>query len=223
MHRQQLAASGRPNDPHALLVNDPLWNADPVNLEVTTVDFSEICALRQEGLKSQIISAGGVLLCTEREELVLHRRGDVATYPNALHILGGAYIPDGAGVCDPDRAGLHSTAVREIHEETQAHVSVHDTPNMVMAKELSTGFIQLVLLGLPVHSKDIDRLRGNWEGRIERVPFKCLASVLKDPTWVPSGKAHVLAWLGLGAPNAKKGQKFGNQTAKQLFNAILDT
>lgn len=223
VHRQQLAASGRPNDPHALLVNDPLWNADPVNLEVTTVDFSEICALRQEGLKPQIISAGGVLLCTEREELVLHRRGDVATYPNALHILGGAYIPDGAGVCDPDRAGLHSTAVREIHEETQAHVSVHDTPNMVMAKELSTGFIQLVLLGLPVHSKDIDRLRGNWEGRIERVPFKCLASVLKDPTWVPSGKAHVLAWLGLGAPNAKKGQKFGNQTAKQLFNAILDT
>jgi hypothetical protein len=222
VHREQLAVSGRPNDPHALLVNDPLWRANPVNLEVTTVDFSEICALRQEGLTPQIVSAGGVLLCRDKEELVLHRRGDVATYPNALHILGGAYIPDGSGVCDPDRAGLLSTAVREIHEETQAHVFVHDAPNMVMAKELFTGFIQLVFLGLPVHPKDIDRLRGNWEGNIERIPFKSLASVLNDPSWVPSGKAHVLAWLGLGAPNAKRGQKFGNQTAKQLFKSILE-
>jgi len=221
IYRQQLAASGRPNDPHALLTNDPLWKADPVNLEVATVDFSEVCALRQEGLKPQIVSASGVLLCRENEDLILHRRGDVATYPHALHIIGGAYMPDGVGVY-PDRAGLHSTAVREIHEETQAHVSVHDTPNMVMAKELSTGFIQLVLLGIPVHLKDVDKLSGNWEGQIERVPFKSLASVLKDPTWVPSGKAHVLAWLGLGAPNAKEGQKFGNQTARQLFNSMLD-
>ena len=92
-----------------------------------------------------------------------------------------------------------------------------------MAKELSTGFIQLVFLGIPVDVEDIDRLKGNWEGKIERVPFKNLASVLKDPTWVPSGKAHVLAWIGLGAPNAKKRQKFGNQTAEQLFNSMLDT
>ena len=115
--KQQLDTIGHPNDPHALLANNPLWASDPVNFEVTTLDYSEVCALRQDGLSPQIVSAGGVLLCREKEELILHRRGregDVATYPDALHILGGAYMPDGIGV-SPDRSGLRSTAVREIN------------------------------------------------------------------------------------------------------------
>lgn len=221
-HRAKLAEVNRPNDPHAILVGNPLWKASPVNLEVSTLDFAEVCALREEGIRPQIVSAGAVLLCKEKEELILHRRGDVATYPNALHIIGGAYIPDGTGVCDPDRAGLFSTISREAHEETQVHVPTHDVQAMVMAKELFTGFIQLVALGISIHPKEVERVRGNWEGQIERVPFKNLPSVLKDPTWVPSGKAHVLAWLGLGAPNAKNGQKFGGHLPKSLFSAIVD-
>ncbi len=31
-HKNELAKKFRPNDPHAILVNDPIWEADPVNL-----------------------------------------------------------------------------------------------------------------------------------------------------------------------------------------------
>ena len=221
VHKIKIAQMHRPNDPHAILVNDPIWKADPVNLDVSTLDFSEVCALREEGIKPQILSAGAILLCKEREELILHHRKDVTTYPHALHIIGGAYIPDGTGGCDPDRAGLFSTMSRECFEETQINIPIRDIQAMVMAKELSTGFIQLVALGISVHPDEIDRVKGNWEGTIERVPFKDLPALLQDPNWVPSGKAHVLAWLGLGAPNTKRGQKFGGLPAKSLFRTII--
>jgi len=221
-YKSLLKRKERPNDPHALLINPTIWKSDPVNLDVETLDFSDICALREEGGKPQIISASVVLFCKETEELIFHRRGNVATYPNALHTFGGSYIPYGGW--NPDRKGLLSTIFREVFEETQVQVNCEDIKIMAMAKEVSTGFIQLIALGLSVSSKSVNDLQGSWEGEIVQIPFENLQSVLMDNSFncVPSGKAHVLAWLALGAPNTKKGQKFGNLSAKELFEIIIN-
>jgi len=64
------------------------------------------------------------------------------------------------------------------------------------------------------------RARTNWEGHVEEVLFKDLSQTLRDPSWVPSGKAHVLAWLALGAPGWYRGV-FGTRSAQRLFNAAL--
>ncbi len=219
-HKDELTEKFRPNDPHVILVNDPLWEADPINLDVKSLNYSEVCALRDETPYPQVLSAGVVLICKETEELILNRRSnDVATYSNKLHIYAGAYIPEGTR--DPDRASLFSTIYREIHEETHMCVSTHDVQDIMMSKELKTGFIQLTALGISIEPKDFNRLENNWEGKCERVPFQDLLSVLKHSAWVPSGKAQVLAWLALGAPNTNKGQKFGDLSAKSLFNAVI--
>jgi len=53
------------------------------------------------------------------------------------------------------------------------------------------------------------------------VPFTDLSALLLRDDWVPSGKAHVLAWLAAGAPGAGKKPIFGGLTATQLAAAHL--
>ncbi len=91
----------------------------------------------------------------------------------------------------------------------------------MISKELRTGFIQLVFLGFNVSSRTMDYISGNWEGSLERVPFRKLRKVLSMKTWVPSGKAHILAWLALGSPNAGLRPRFGRQPPKQLFETFV--
>ncbi len=112
-------------------LSNSIWSK--TNLDVRSLNYSEICALRDENLRPQVLSAGVVLICKETEELILNRRSnDVATYFNKLHIYAGAYIPEGTR--DPDRASLFSTISREIHEETHMYASTHDVQAMMMSE-----------------------------------------------------------------------------------------
>lgn len=222
-HRLRLKKIKRPNDPHAIMVNDPIWNTEPVNIEAKTLDFAAVCALREEKVKPQILSSSAIIVCEEEKQLILHVRAEeVATYPGCLHALGGAYIPPGFGGVDSDRDGLASTKNREIHEEAQLALSSDVEPPMMLSKELSTGFIQLVFLGHNISAKAAKRLKGNWEGEIVYVPFDLLPIILENPKWVPTGKAHVLAWLALDTPGCSRKPKFKGLKAFQLFDKIVN-
>ncbi|MCB2262648.1 MAG: hypothetical protein LGR52_06880 [Candidatus Thiosymbion ectosymbiont of Robbea hypermnestra] len=214
---QLLQSENRPNDPHAILACDPIWQSDPVVFHVNTLDYAGVLTLREEGIKPRIISSSAVFLCPELRKLIVQRRGKVDTFPNKLHTIGGAYIPSvGSGV-SPDRKGLLRTLARELSEETQAFFPIDNVPPMMVSTEVSTGFIQLVLLGVSLSKRSVDDMEGNWEGSIEQIPFDQLPSVLSSRDWVPSGRAHILAWLGIGAPNTAKRQLFGRYSAKELF------
>jgi hypothetical protein len=213
----EVLAAGRPNDPHAILAGRPIMSSDPVSLRAQTTDFGGVLALREEGLRPPVLSSSAVIVCPSAELLILHQRGDVATYPYCVHTLGGAYMPPSAAK-DPDRQGLRSTLEREVHEESQVSASIDTAVPMMLSQELEWGFIQLVFLGLPIPESALDRLSGNWEGSILPIRFDSLDAALCDEDWVPSGKAHVLAWLGAGAPGASPRARFGGMNAVQLFD-----
>ena len=215
-HYKLLKKANRPNDQHAILIADPIWDSDPVNLDVKLLDFSGVNVLRQEGIRPQILSSCGIIVCGDTEELILHTRDhSAATYPSAIHTIGGAYLPNRPGGGDPD---LRSTIEREVHEETQLNLSSDHSPPMIMAKELSTGFIQLVFLGFNVSAQALKRIHKNWEGQVTRIKFDNLPNILQNEHWVPTGKVHVLAWLALGCPGVNYKPKFKNLSPIQLFD-----
>ncbi len=217
-HRKILLQNNRSNDLHAVLVNRPLWSDENFILENRLYDFSQILTLRENNYKPQIISSSTVLFCRETQELILHRRSkDVATYPDRLHILGGAYIPTDSGNSRKDE--LFKTVVREIHEESNLHVTQNTTPYIVVTKELSTGFIQFCFLGLEVSKESLKNIKSSWEGKVQRVAFKELPTLLKSRDFVPSGKANILTWLKTQAEDLNL--RFDNLSATQLYNEIL--
>ena len=219
-YRVQLNAAHRPNDLHAILTNTPAWQTDPVVLHARRLDFASVCALREQGNKPAILSSSAVIVCPETSEILLNRRAsNLATYPGCLHMPGGAFIPDGTTGIDDTK--LSNTIIREVYEETRIRLHWDALPPMMIAQELSTGFIQLALLGLTVSRSALDSLENNWEGVSVRIPFDHLADALNDPTWVPSGKAQMLAWLAKGAPGAGLSARFGGQTAHELFATAM--
>ena len=221
------------NDPHAILVNRPRWDVDPVYLEAKTLFYNEVRALRDNGLgdlKPEVLSANAVFFCDETQELILHERsfksdtwakpeGDEMPY---LHTLGGAYQPPDMDGTPGDKLSLLHTARREVFEEAEAQLIWEEDPPMIMLKELETGFIQLALLGINITPRAAKRLEGNWEGRVIRVPFSELERKLtSEEPWVPTGKAHVLAWLALCSPNSRPRVRFGKLKPVELFNRIV--
>jgi hypothetical protein len=230
-HHARLKKMNRPDDSCAILGSEPNWQADPVNFQAKTINYSELRALSDSGQKPKKICADVLLICPEAEEVILHRRGrkeeNVEAHPGDLHIFGGGYIPPIGGGIASDRGGLRSTAAREVLEESQAAVSFDNLPpiDMMLTQEFGDPFnyVSLAFLGVPLSASSLPKLSGNWEGQIERVPFKTLSSVLTRNDWVPQGKALVLAWLALGAPNAKRNQKFGPHKPKALFDLIVDS
>jgi 8-oxo-dGTP pyrophosphatase MutT (NUDIX family) len=221
----------KPNDLHAVLSRQPVWSDNPVVFEVWTLDFADVATLRKAGQQPEIVSAGAVVLCAETRELVLHRRSkESATYPGALHIVGGGYIPPGRGR-EGDGLSLLNTVRREVLEETRVSVTWSELPPVLLAKELATGFIQVVLLGVNLTAAEVERLDHGFEGESLRVRFDDLPRLLQrhdapdsgavSADWVPTGKAHVLAWLALGAPGAGKRPKFGKHSATELFDLLV--
>ena len=108
-----------------------------------------------------------------------------------------------------------------MHEEIQMALPGDQFPPILVAKELATGFIQVVFLGFGVGPRTLDRIQANWEGEPLRIPFAQLPMLLQQQNWVPTGKAHILAWLALGAPNAGPKPEFGGLSPAQLFDAIV--
>lgn len=130
------------------------------------------------------------------------------------------------GSVDPDRSSLANTIVREVQEETTVPISVDHCPPTILAVELAEGFIQQVFLGFKISARTNDRIAGdryagNWEGRPFIVSFDKLPSVLNSAKLVPSGKAHLLAWLAIGAPNAGSNPQFGSYSPAQLFDFFV--
>ncbi|MES2103155.1 MAG: NUDIX hydrolase [Pseudomonadota bacterium] len=233
-HRDILKNMRRPNELHAILAEPgttgasgatPDYKNMPPSLQFQTLDFAGICALREHGRKPAIVSACAVLVCVESREIILHRRSaNAATAPGRLHTIGGAYLPpsgcnsSGNGSNAGDSGGLADTVLREIAEETGLHLQMPALPTILCSQELATGFLQFVFLGIPVPASQLVHLRGSWEGSIVRLAFDDMRKALADPGWVPSGKAHVLAWLALGASGPHPGQTFGGLGAAELFH-----
>ena len=208
------------NEHHAIVVNYQNLSEQRVHLQLHTLDFSNICALRTAGEKPAVLSASAIFICSANEELIVHQRsGTVATHPHHWHIFGGAFNP----IVDTisNQASLRHTLQREILEETSLSCAIPNNSTFSLCKEKTTGFLQWCLLGMPIDVAQLEHLHGNWEGSIHRLPFNQLAEFLQDEKWVPSGKANILSWLALGAPHTKPQQKFGPYTALQLFERLI--
>ncbi|PKO45904.1 MAG: hypothetical protein CVU29_08055 [Betaproteobacteria bacterium HGW-Betaproteobacteria-22] len=209
------------NEMHGLVLD---WDGvETTELNVQTADFAHVQAMRELGERPQILSAGAVLVCPEKRCILVHKRSESsATYPSRLHILGGGYKPpvmykkiDNPG----DRSSLEFTMIREVFEESGLILRRYHEP-IAVAQELDTGFIQYVYLGVRVTSQQYEQLEANTEGRLLPVGFDELVNKLKNnDIWVPTGRAHILMWLGLGAPGAGFFRpRFDGKTAREAFD-----
>lgn len=226
------AAQRRPklelNERHAIVQD---WDGRPVDsIRVATCDFAEVLALRehahaQGAEQPRVLSAGAVVICPSTRCVLLHRRSrQSATYPGALHILGGAYKPpeqfrfiDSPG----DRSSLEFTMLREVFEESGLIVRRYQEPVCVM-EELDTGFVQYVHLGVRVTREQFAQLSQNSEGDLIRLSFDELQTSLAEASdWVPTGRAQLLMWLGVGAPGAGWHARFSGKNAKQVFDDLV--
>lgn len=214
------------NDPHAMLIQEPDLMHSPVHLRAQTLDYAALEMLRKEEKHQHILSAGAVIVCPEARTLVFHHRSTRSrTFPDCIHIIGGAYQPPGVrpGV-DYDSLSLKSAAQREVKEETNAVITCDNFPPMLLAEERSERFFQFVLLGTEISANQLKSMKENWEGEgIVKITFDQLRAFLVAPPkpWVPSGKAHVLAWLALGAPGAGRHKKFGKLSPQMLFHEVI--
>jgi len=209
------------NDWHAVLDGEPVWTDRPVSLPFRSLDFADVCALRESGARPPLLSVSVVLFSTDARVLYLHRRARwSATYPNALHTLGGGYMPPNPSLRN-DRYSLLRTARRELQEEVDVSLPLRDTPPMLLSRELSTGFVQLALLGVDLDMENAKALQHNPEGTLVHLPFEDLERTLlsDEARWVPTGKAHVLAWLALGAPGLR-GPWPGRRSPVDLFRHV---
>lgn len=223
------------NEEHAIFVGSDLFNG--VNLSCEICDFAYIKAMRtlykesadlQERKRGnpEILSAGAVLVCAKERKILVHKRSPrSATYPDRLHILAGAYkplVPRGNFDSPGDRESLEYTMIREVFEESSIIVRRYPIKEPVcVARELDTGFVQFVYLGVRVTASDYEKAEANSEGQVVSIAFNDLEEMLRQPeNWVPTGRAHILMWLALGAPGAGFFAKFGGKSAKALFEEL---
>ena len=215
----EMRKSLKVNDAHAL-VRGPVDRCarSGLPIEVDSIDFAGLSILRKGPQVSDIyvLSACGVIVCPERRVIILHRRsGDSATFPNCLHTIGGAFMPGVPGrIGDPS---LSFTLTREFMEEAQINVIGLARKSIVSVEtsyadrnhaELRGKFLQFVYLGCVIRPEDADSIRryaekhSTHEGICTAISYDELPELLEDPScdWVPSGRAHILAWLALGAP-----------------------
>ena len=221
--KKYLEKNKYPNDPHAIRSRGVNWYADPVNIYFQTLSYDAVLALRALKREHEVISAGFLIICRETQEILLHHRSRKSeTFPDRWHVFGGGYMPQVRDRQDYDRIDLLSTAIRELHEETQIGISRDVPSHCIISKELKTGFIQVVYLGANISKRAIEENKGNWEGNVERISFRNLREVLEqEDKWVPSGRALVLAWLALGAPYAGWRPRFSDLSAKRLFDDLV--
>ncbi len=219
------------NERHAVVL-DWSGDSDVDTLRAHTCDFATVLALRDRAKEKvgisfpNVLSAGAVVVCPSARCLLLHKRSlSSATYPGALHVLGGAYKPpiQFKNIDNPgDRMSLEFTMVREVFEESGLIVRRYREPICVM-HEMDTGFIQYVHLGVRVTSEQFAMLAQNSEGDLLRLSFDSLSKELRnEQDWVPTGRAQILMWLGLGAPGAGWHAKFNGKTAKEVFRDLVD-
>jgi len=110
------------------------------------------------------------------------------------------------------------TAVHQLQEEADLHVSPLPSVPLMVSEEIPTGFVQLVLLGV-----DIGEMRfigPQLEGEAEGISFADLEGKLKQANWVPSGLMQILAWLALGAPGTD--EEDWERKPKDIFKNVIE-
>lgn len=218
-----------PNDPHGILCAPVAWMDDPVRFTFQRADYAQLRALReaaaaQSGTPPQVLSANALIVCPEDRVVMLHRRSPAsATYPNCLHTVGGAYWPPGTEGRSGDGNSLRRTVLREVLEETHANIALDKATPMVIMEEVRTGFVQVAYLGCVISAAMRQDIEENAEGHVVWIGYDDLERRLReDTTWVPTGKAGVLAWLAMAAPGAGHRPRFGKLSPTQLFKRLTD-
>ncbi len=94
---------------------------------------------------------------------------------------------------------------------------------MLLVLERDIGFLELVLLGMEVSKQALLDWKKNWEGVLVKIASSDLESRLTGmESWVPSGRAHILAWLALGAPMCEhRFARFKGRSGPELFLSIV--
>jgi 8-oxo-dGTP pyrophosphatase MutT (NUDIX family) len=216
--RARLTRLGRRNEAHAILTREPDWTAEVPRFEVALLDYAALTALRRLGRRPPVVSAGAVVLCRARRTLLTQRRSRaVAHYPGRRHLFGGAFDPDR----DEPAGNLRATAARELAEEARLPLPDGATPPVLLAREVPTGFVQALYLGIDVPADAAVAAGGTWEGTVESVGFDALPEALAADDWVPSGRAAVFAWLAQGAPGAGAKAAFAGLGPVQLFDRLV--
>lgn len=218
-YRQHFRQNNIPNDPHAAVAHAMTVHDDPVALQVLTLDYGALKALRERLPQTdwpKVLSASVLIIDPVGEKLILHRRSaKSATYPNYLHTIGGAYWPAMDGR-DGDRQSIRNTAIRETLEEINTPVVIKKQTPLCLLEEVQTGFVQFIYLGCTVY--DTDYLKSNAEGKFTTVAFNKIAETLKKQNnMVPTGEAAILLWLAMGAPGTEQGTRLGSYKPRQLF------
>ena len=198
---------------------------------MNVTDFASICALREGRKKPEVLSVCVLIFSCQKGELYFHRRSiRSATYPGFLHTFGGAIILDQKKGNNVSIDLTHAGAKSDVLEKTQLKFRKKGV-RVLALKELSTGFIQFALVGINLNTSEAKQVKMNLEGNVVTVPFGELGTVLlsKKRGWVPTGKAQVLSWLAMGAPNCAQDKAvfgFANKSdrlysAQELFGQVL--
>ncbi len=210
------------NQQHALIeVTASNIRSDPMSLVCRSCDYAAIRAMRNSGGKPKIVSAGAVVTCSERGQVLLHHRSreNVDTMKGRLHILGGAYMDDTPGMGN-DAGDLSFTAAREMFEEAGVFNEPPAKWPALVSWETPTGFFQFIYLGVDVPEIQVKRQHGYPEGTVRLVDLQELESLLVEGKWVDSGRAAILAWLAFGAPCTGR-KKFGQRKARAIYKRVL--
>jgi len=247
---KRLEQCDRPNDLHAILIEEPNWKSNPVHMQARRIDFAGLTVLRNEKKRPKIITSNVLIICSETKEVLLHRRSEKsATNPGKLQIFGGGHMP-GHDLYHGKRSrssdsSLQETAQRELEEETTIKSLIPDSATMILALDNShpdKPSLQLAYLACDIPKKALEiaintfndkknsKAEDNysWEGHLEKYRFKDFLNLIEndDPEnseFSPSGKAHILIWLALGCPGLHqwKGEA-GAQNARQVFDRVMD-
>lgn len=206
-------------DIQAVVEEEPEIDGIPLIFRAKKLRYAAVSVLRNKRKNPFVLSANAVLVCPEMSRVIVDLRSNQTdTYESVLHTVGGAFE------VAKDNVNLKRTAMREVLEEVGISTSIDARTPILVSQEISTRFLQIVFLGVHVPKNELSNVESTWESAsLIQIPFDRLKEYLVDEnnfSWVPTGKAHVLAWLACGAPGCQEGTKFGGKTAKQLFRDI---
>ncbi|MBF0097207.1 MAG: hypothetical protein HQM04_11725 [Magnetococcales bacterium] len=223
------------NEYHAL-IKDYLYPAPCLTYQET--DYKGIVWLRQQqrlaekraDYRKGLYLLGAALLpyAAESAEMVFHQRSPLsATFPDALHIIGGATSPRRNEGMVLDRS-LRDTAMREAREEAGLPIFIPETSATAIGIEFRSGFFHATFLQTPVSTQALDAMQSTWEGQLLRVPFQQFDQLVlgqgafQNVRWVPSGMLHLLVWLAWSGVDPALRFGSNNQSAPELLASLLD-
>ncbi len=204
-------------------------------IDVLHLKYSYVSAIRKtitsldkyRRKSPQVITAGTLLVCPKKRQIVVQHRQDTETHPDHYHTFGGAYRKTeffkgtDFNIAN-DRNSLKFTLVREVFEETNIILNkdnIYD--EYCVVRQNDDGYIQFYSICAKITSADMDNLQGIDEGNVVIIDFDDLEEELMEKDWVPSGKMHILIWLAFGAPYTGYFERFGCLSAKKLYEKVI--